>query len=93
VASWSLEQKGVLSERGLLGQLVKADDLATGFEDALAGSLGDSESGDLYLGNVLDSGVVGDGADAYNGLALLGLGRQSRKRQRWSVLSAPGKAR
>jgi hypothetical protein len=70
------------------GQGIEADDLSAGLENALAGSLSYSESGELDLGHSLESGVVGDGADAYNGLAFLGLGGQSWKRQWWSVLSA-----
>jgi len=86
--SWSLQEERVLAQWSLLSELVEADDFSASFEDALAGRLGDAESGQLHLGHGLESGIVGNGTDNDDGLALLHVGAESGERQRWSVGSA-----
>merc|ERR1711948_149437 len=90
--SWSLQQQSVLAQWSLLSELVQRDDFSTGFQNSLSGGFSDSKSGEFDFWHLVASGVVGDGSDANDGFAFLGVSRKSRERQRWSVLSGHKKS-
>jgi hypothetical protein len=59
----TLEENGGGTSGALKSKLVEGQDAAAGLNDASAGSLGDAESGNVQLGDLQKSGVVGDGAN------------------------------
>lgn len=57
------------------GELIEGDALTTGLDDAGAGGLGEAEGADGELGHVVETGIVGDGAnDGGDTVGLLALG-------------------
>lgn len=62
-----------LTFRGLENQLVESHALATGGSDASSSGLGESEGGNVDLGDGQDALIVSDGTDDDSGLALVGL--------------------
>lgn len=72
--SGATNNNGVLAGRSASGELVKGDDLTAGLENAGTGGLGDLESGDSDLGDLVQTSVVGDSAGNNNNLTLVILG-------------------
>jgi len=66
----SLHQDGVLSFGGLEGQLIEGHDLAAGLKNAFAGAGGHVHSAQRQLGDLVQTEVVGDGANDNRGLSL-----------------------
>lgn len=62
-----------LTFRGLENQLVESHALATGGSNACSSGLGESEGGNVDLGDSQNALVVSDGANDDSGLALVGL--------------------
>jgi len=70
------EDQGVAASGGTQGQLVQGDGLTAGGDDASAGGGGESQSGDVGLGEGQEAVVISDGTDDDDGalLALLDVG-------------------
>lgn len=65
------EQQGVGTSGLLEGQLVEGLDGAAGSEDASTGGGGETQSGDVHLGDLEQTDIIGDGADNDDGLLLV----------------------
>jgi len=88
----SLHQDGVLSLGGLEGQLIEGEDLTAGLENAFARAGGDVHGAERQLGDLVQTKIVGDGADNDGGLAiaawLLHHARDAGDRHGWPVHAA-----
>jgi len=88
----ALHQDGVLSLGGLEGQLVEGENLTTGLEDAFAGARGHVHSAERQLGDLVQTKIVGDGANNHGGLTiaawLLHHARDASDGHGWSVHAA-----
>lgn len=65
------EQQGVGTSGLLESQLVEGLDGAAGGNDASAGSGGETQGGDVHLGDLEQTDIVSDGADNDDGLLLV----------------------
>lgn len=72
----ALQQEGTLAGWRTKGQLVEGDDFTTGFQDAGASLLGDTESAQGEFGHLQQTDIVGNGADNGDNLLLLATGFQ-----------------
>lgn len=68
------QEDGVGSGGGTEGELIEGQDLTAGLEDAGAGALGEPQSAHGQLGELEETGIIGDGADDNGDLVLLALG-------------------
>lgn len=65
------QQQGVGTSGLLECQLVEGLDGTAGSEDASTGGGGETQSGDVHLGDLEQTDVIGDGADNDDGLLLV----------------------
>lgn len=86
------QEEGVGTSGSAESELVESEDLAAILENALAGTLGEPQSAHADLGELEKAGIIGNGADDDDNLALLALDEASELNEGERGLVGPAHA-